>query len=515
VQRIELPIKVPGPGKVTAKAELYPAKGDKPLFSAESPGQVPPPIALPPVSPTHWVLEDGPPKIEGRIDIAVSDARREGATLTATVRDVSGKTLASWSSSGRPIVDGYNDFVIEGQSIAPGDYTIVAELTPRDGKPITAEQPWHVIPRRLAEVTINSAGFPVYDSKAIYPLGIFNGGKFKEQGEAGFTVTHAYNAARLEEGGRSADQSALNFLDGSGANGMKMLLMVPMNPVIRGDWDLVRRRVRMFRNHPALLAWDEEEGFGRGDFKADTLKTLYKLLKEEDPHHPFMVGDPRDVVGRVRGKPDFFPNDEMDMGMWWWYPFPLQARAANALEGEEASGGDVLALPAFLTHTDTTKPLWVGVQSYKKGDKSRYPTPEEYRCQGYLGVVGGAKGLMWYGGSVTGGLFLAPEEGHFDALKKVAHELHELSPAILAPSLEAPTVAPANATISTMLKPFADGFVLIAVNRSSKAVDAVMSSPQISGPASVMFEKHDVKVDGHSIKDHFEPLAVHVYQLKK
>ena len=62
----------------------------------------------------------------------------------------------------------------------------------------------------------------------------------------------------------------MRFLEDSGANGMKMVLMVPMRLVIQGDWDGVRRRVRMFRNHPGLLAWDEEEGFARGDFKPDT-----------------------------------------------------------------------------------------------------------------------------------------------------------------------------------------------------------------------------------------------------
>ncbi len=37
---------------------------------------------------------------------------------------------------------------------------------------------------------------------------MFNGGKFKEQADAGFTVTHAYNAARIEGDPMAADDNA-------------------------------------------------------------------------------------------------------------------------------------------------------------------------------------------------------------------------------------------------------------------------------------------------------------------
>ena len=61
--------------------------------------------------------------------------------------------------------------------------------------------------------------------------------------------------------------------------------------------------------------------------------------------------------------------------------------------------------PSFLVKRNTDKPIWVGVQSYNKGGpKNRYPTPAEYRAQAYLSIIHGAKGLMWYGGSVEGGI---------------------------------------------------------------------------------------------------------------
>jgi hypothetical protein len=200
----------------------------------------------------------------------------------------------------------------------------------------------------------------------------------------------------------------MDFLDNSHANGMRAIMLIPRQLLFAENWDGVRRRVRMFRNHPGLLAWDEEEGLARGDIKIDVLAKLRSVLREEDPHHPLMVGDAKDVIGRIeKERRDFFPLPYMDLGMWWWYPIPLATGASpNALEGDEGKPGtNELVPPSWLVNRNTDKPLWAGVQSYKKSpDKvpgARYPNPTEYRAQAYIALLDGAKGLMWYGGSVT------------------------------------------------------------------------------------------------------------------
>jgi hypothetical protein len=275
----------------------------------------------------------------------------------------------------------------------------------------------------------------------------------------------------------------------------------------------------MFRNHPALLAWDEEEGLARGDMKPETLAQIRRILREEDPHHPLMVGDSRDVIGRVTDRSNFFPLDHMDLGMWWWYPFPLplaaKAAPGDALQGEEPLGSNELAPPVFLTQRNTGKPLWVGVQSYKKPNKgARYPTPAEYRAQAYIALLHGAKGLMWYGGSVTGGLYLAPDEGHWNDLKKLATELKELSPVLMAPSQPAPTFAPATVSLSVALKRAVGRTVLIAVNRGTTAIDVSFSLPNLqSAPLPVLSENRTVTITDGVLRDHFEPFAVHIYEL--
>ncbi len=519
-QRIDVPIAMPKPGKVKATATIARDAKAKPIFTEDRNALMPPPMVLYPPVPTHWAVEDGKPHLECKVDLATTDQQRAGAVIRAEVRDGSGKAIAAWMSDrAKGVADGVTDFAFDVPQIPEGDYKLVVSLQSPSGSPLSVERTYSVIPRRRAKVTINSAGYCEYDGKAIFPLGIFNGGKFKEQGDAGFTVTHTYNASRISNNQRPEDAEAERWLNESDANGMKLMLMVPMKHVFAGDWDAVRRRVRLFRNHPGLLCWDEEEGFARGDFKPDTLKTLRQIISEEDPNHPFMVGDPKEIVSHIKDRSNFFPLDEMDMGMWWWYPFPLQARAADALEGEEASKGDVLDLPVFLTRANTTKPIWLGVQAYKKNDKSRYPTSEEYRSQAYLGVIHGARGLMWYGGSVTGGIFVekaTPQETHWDDLKKLARELHDLSGVFMAPTVETPKASPETLPVDVCIKQSGPRLVMIAASRSTKDAEVRIASPRIkTGGVKVLSENRDLRAAEGSIADHFAPLAVHVYELTR
>lgn len=526
MQRVQVPIKVLSRGSSKLTASLFLPGQDKALWSEERTVVVPPPLVLAPLIPTHWAREDGTPRLAGEIDLAVTADERAGARLTARLLDGQNQERAVWSSDAagttkRGPLEGTNHFGLSAPGLPAGSYRVVVQWQPRQGQAISVEQPWEIISRRQARVTLNENGYLEQDGKVIFPLGIFNGGaRMQEMGEAGFTVSHAYNAIYVEPGEKPNDQRVKKFLDDSEKAGLRMLFLVPMKFAIAGDWEAFRRRIRMFRNHPALLAWDEEEGLARGDMKLETLTKIRQILREEDPHHPLMIGDARDVIGRVTDRSNFFPIDQMDLGMWWWYPFPLppasapgKAQPGDALQGEEAVQRNELVPPTFLTRRNTHKPLWVGVQSYKKPNKeARYPTPTEYRAQAYLAFMHGAKGLMWYGGSVTGGLYLAPEEGHWNDLKTLARELKQMAPILMSPSIAAPTFLSAEAPISVALKRAPGRLVLIAANRGATAVDVAFALPKIAAPIPVLFENRTVTADT-TLRDRFEPYAVHIYEL--
>jgi hypothetical protein len=514
-QRVGIPLEMNQRGQRKLTAELL-DKGDKVISSEERNVVIPPPIVLLPPSPTHWAVEDGAPTIDGEIQLAMADGDRDGATINVKLLDASKQARGEWGAErGKQLPDGIITYQIKAPKLPVGDYTLVAEFTPKSGKALTGEQPWAVIPRALAKTTINSDGYCVIDGKVIFPLGIFNGGKFKEQADAGFTVSHAYNAMRVYPGVKADDQNAKNFLDHTYENGMHACAMVPIEFAYVGQWDEFRQRIRKFRNHPGLLCWDEEESLARGTTTMEVLAKMRQIVAEEDPNHPMMVGDARDAITRVPDRSNFFPLKYMDLGMWWWYPIPLQKRAGAALEGEEASASDEMTPPEFLVKRNTDKPIWVGVQSYKKNEKSRYPNYTEYRAQAYIALIHGAKGLMWYGGSVTGGIFLNPKEGNWEDLKKVARELNDMIPVFLSPTGDAPKFAPASAPMSVMLKKTKDGPVLIVANRGASAIEVTFDVSQHSGSAKVLNENRSVRVSDGKLKDKFEPYEVHVYSLLK
>ncbi len=531
VQTVPVPVEFTKRGKIEVEIALTRPRQPTEAFSYKTEVKIPRPIELDPPIPTHWAIEDGPAKISGDLWTALKPQFASGAKLTVSLMAQSGQTLASWSSQE---IHRHETFELSGPVLAEGTYQVIASVQPSVGKAIRASQPLVVIPRRLAKVTIDDQGWCVYDGKEILPLGIFNGGPPKELAEAGFTITHSYNAVSVKPHERPDDQSAKAFLDATERAGMKACMMVPLKFAQDGEWDAFRRRIRMFRNHPGLLCWDEEEGLARGDWTMATLEKVRQILKEEDPNHPFMVGDARDVVYRVKDRSNFFPLNEMDMGMWWWYPLPMSAKPhIDPLEGVEVSGLQ-LTPPSFLTLARTNKPIWVGVQAYNKGLKAkrengkymevekedakgmRFPTPTEYRAQAYIALAEGAKGLMWYGGYVTGGV-LRPwnkEAGHWNYLKSLASELHSLQDVLMGKTLEKPSVEPAKAPVSVELKRSAKRLVLIVVNRGPDAVELKLSSREIkAGPVQVIHEKRTVTAQGGSLSDAFGPYATHVYEL--
>jgi hypothetical protein len=124
---------------------------------------------------------------------------------------------------------------------------------------------------------------------------------------------------------------------------------------------------------------------------------------------------------------------------------------------------------------------------------------------------------MWYGGSVTGGIFIGdnPKEGHWEDLQKVVGEIHSLSEVLMSPSVDPPTVSP-DAPISTMLKRAPDRLVLVAVNRGPDATEVTLSSPRLTnGSAKVLHENRTVRISGGALRDRFDPYGVHVYELSR
>jgi hypothetical protein len=375
-------------------------------------------------------------------------------------------------------------------------------------------------------VIIGHDGFLRIDGKPHFPIGLYSASSFPEMGKAGFTATHSYQITTGEANlaVNPTDARLKDILDRSWTNGMRMMVELPRKAIEKAQWAQVRRRIETFRNHPGLLCWGSEERVARGVAPLKNVRALYELVHELDPNHPLVLGDTRDVIKKLQvDRRDFFPDDCMDIGIWWWYPIPLHTPDGNGLEGNEKNGG-VLEPPSWLATTHSKKPLWIAIQSYEKPLKdARFPTPEEYRCMAYLSIINGVKGLWFYTGSgqrdwqgKPAGLLNKPKEAHWDYVQKLVRELRDLETVITArPATDKITITPSDAPVEFATREVNGELYLLAANKSGRAQKVRFNSSALTGKkVGVLNEKHEATLQNDALEDSFTPYGVHVYGIR-
>jgi hypothetical protein len=374
-----------------------------------------------------------------------------------------------------------------------------------------------------SKIQVLSDGFLSINLQPHFVIGLYQSGHLEEMAEAGFSGTHNYSfsAGEADEPVNSTDERLRVALDRNATNGLRMMVELPRKAIEKGKWDQVRHRIEAFRNHPGLLCWGSEERVARGLTSLTNIIQLYHLVHELDPNHPLVLGDTKDVIKKLQvDRRDFFPDQAMDIGIWWWYPIPLKDKDEN---GVDLGAKKLLQPPAWLTTTWSKRPLWIAIQSYQhKSQDGRFPTPAEYRCMAYLSIINGVKGIWFYTGSgqkdfegKPAGILNKPVEGRWDYIKSLVHELREFSPVIMSPKpLGMANVSPAKSPVEFTLREVGGTNYLIAANKSPQPQTVTFRGSVLKNRnVKVLFEEHRANVRGDALKDQFEGFGVHVYQL--
>ncbi|HZM03507.1 MAG TPA: hypothetical protein VFC44_10810, partial [Candidatus Saccharimonadales bacterium] len=480
-----------------------------------------PPLTLYPPCPYYQLAGEG--QGETRVDARVNldPSKAAGLKMRLELVDSAGASLLTRQAE----FSGQNaagvDFKVPVQT--PAVFLAKAQLIDSSGQSLGDSQyEIHVIPSGQSKVTTGADGFLRVNGQPNFPIGMYSCGHFEEMAAAGFSATHSY-AITIGEASdpiNSQDGQLAELLDKSWANGMKMMVELPRKAIEKADWFQVRRRILTFRYHPGLLCWGSEERVARGAAPLKNMAALYSLVHELDLDHPLVLGDTRDVIQHLQtDRRNFFPDDCMDAGIWWWYPFPDKEIGSN---GAPAT----LEPPSWLVTTLSKKPLWIAVQSYQKPNRdARFPTPEEYRYQAYLSIIDGVKGLFFYTGSgqrdfdgKPAGLLNKPKAAHWDYVQKLVTELRQQSSMFMAPvGHEKIEFSPSSAPVEFTLRDFNGSFYLIAANKSFRAQSVTFKGNALEGKsAEVLGEgsRLGVRVQGSTLTDEFPPLGVHIYQFK-
>lgn len=521
-RELKLPVNLTGTGDHAYKISLHDESGNS-VRVLQGKFHTDGPLALYPACPCYQLVGEG--NGETRIDahVNVNPARLTGLKLTVEVSDATGKQIEQGMA--KVSRDGSAGLNFQLPVQAPGVYDITARLVDLTGKEIaTAKSDVHVVPPGEARVTLQPDGFLNVAGKTNFPIGMYSCAHYEEVGKAGFTVTHNYGitTGEAEDSINRNEAELKELLDRSWANGMRMMVELPRKAIEQAKWQQVRRRIETFRHHPGLLCWGSEERVARGVAPLANIVALYQLLHKLDPDHPLVLGDTKDVIQKLQvDRRDFFPDPAMDVGIWWWYPIPVKSDDANALEGLEKTGG-LMQPPSWLTTTHSKKPLWIAIQSYQKPNKeSRFPTPEEYRCQAYLSIINGVKGLFFYTGTgerdyqgKSAGLLNKPEAGHWDYVQQLVRELSEFSPVIMAPHAAAKLeMSPAGVPVEFTERELDGKLYLVAANKSDRPQKVCFSGAALKGrKVQVLYETHQLEMEGKSLTDDFPAFGVHVYR---
>jgi Uri superfamily endonuclease len=444
--------------------------------------------------------------------------------LATSLRDASGKEIAQST-----IDASRGEFVgtkLRVPTTAEAFYTISVRLLARNGAEVdSGETDVHVHPSADSIVTTQPNGFLRVAGQPEFPIGMYSCSHYDEMAPAGFSATHSYSITLGDAADpiNDHDVDVKRLLDLNAKYHMRMMVELPRHAIEKARWAQVRRRIETFRNHPGLLCWGSEERVARGEAPLKNIVALYKLVHDLDPNHPLILGDTRDVIQHLMvDRRNFFPNQAMDAGIWWWYPIPLDGADGEPLNGQEKPA-KLLEAPAWLTTTTSKKPLWIAIQSYQHPKKdARFPTPAEYRCMAYLSIINGVRGLWFYTGSGQkdfygrpAGLLNKPEEGHWDYVKKLVRELQELSPVIMSPNVSGIFQSPANPAIEFSTHDLDHKLYLFAANKSSQMQTAHFTSAKFAEKrARVLYEDHTATINGTSLTDTFEPFGVHVYAIQ-
>ncbi|HEY3913061.1 MAG TPA: hypothetical protein VGN61_01135 [Verrucomicrobiae bacterium] len=474
----------------------------------------PPPLTLYPACPCYLLVGEG--NGQTRIDATVNldPALRSGSVVRIELIDSVGTTLqtASVSASAGGIVG----TTLQVPVAAVAKFYINALLLDSNGKQIgKAATDVHVCPPDQARVEIGPDGFLRVAGKPEFPIGLYSAAHYGQIAKAGFTVTHNYEITTGEAADpiNPNDARLKELLDQSWANGMRMMVELPRHAVEQAAWTQIRRRIETFRHHPGLLCWDSEERVARGKAPLKNIAELYQLVHSLDPDHPFVLGDSRDLSkNMLKDRRNFFPDTDMDAGIWWWYPIPLRTNQP------------LLEPPSWLTATATKKPLWIAIQAYvQPWEHSRYPTPAEYRSMAYLSIINGVKGLFFYTGSgerdfhhKPAGLLNQPEHSHWDYVQTLLHELHEVTPIIMAPTAGVHVaLSPSDAPVDFTTREFGGKLYLIAANKSVNPQTVKFAAPELAGRhVELLYEPRPAAIEGNALNDTFEPLGVRVYKFE-
>jgi len=397
------------------------------------------------------------------------------------------------------------------------------------------------------KVTINNDKVLEINGKKVFPIGFTMApapGMKAPNGNDGLKELHAAGGSFLRTGpngnARWNDkyiEQEQKWFDAAADAGMYCLpWLKELSTIDPGEEKLeamLKKVVERFKDHPAMGCWKGADEPEWGFEYVDPMLHARKLVRDWDSNHPmWIVHAPMGTIDSLRRY-----NDTMDITGQDIYPIAYPPGAHSRLPNRELSlVGDHTRLMQEVVYEQ--KPIWMTLQIAWSGaaraDRTlRMPTLAQERFMAYEAIINGARGLIYFGGSLP--TTLSPQDkklgwnwGWFDVnLRPLLSEINQnsaLYPALVARQSEIPIrcrregipFAPEK-DIELLVREVDDEVFLLACNRGTQTLQVnFLQIPPVKPEVEVMFEgPRKVRVEQHVLSDFFGPYEVHVYRMKR
>jgi hypothetical protein len=175
------------------------------------------------------------------------------------------------------------------------------------------------------------------------------------------------------------------------------------------------------------------------------------------------------------------------------------------------------------------KPVWLTLQVawsgvIKPGKTLRFPTFPEQRFMVYQAIINGARGLIFFGGSLTASLSEVDRPYGWNwtywqrVLRPIIEEVGDRGPlaaALVAPDAKLPIKVRGGTGIEWCAREVGGELYLLACSREPQktALIEFTGLPATAGEADVLYESpRKITASNGAFKDWFAPYEVHVYR---
>lgn len=440
----------------------------------------------------------------------------ERLALRVSVVDASNRVVATGEDTairGKPWANARVDLPDAG----PGEYrTVVTLVNTKTREELGRE----VLRFRIADegttrptVYIDEHNRCIVDGEPYFPLGMYIGESPASETalrDMGKFSASKFNCVMMYGINNGTPDQIRAYLDAVNSYGRKIIYSVKdiypgstWEVKSVGEWtgveQILQGVVSTFKDHPAVLAW-----YLNDELSGDRLPQIadhYSKIKAIDPNHPI------------------------------WQVLYLGQRTADHVASTDALGIDHYPVPAapitnfYLATADVrravlgARAMWMVPQGSSQGayhgkPDVRHPTFEETMCMSYLGLIHGARGLIYY--SFFDLKRTANGDAHWEVLKKVSEEMQRIKPIVL--GIDVPhgrSVSASDDRIHVLTREVDGDLFVLAANPHKDTVKALFRIGPDAGVTRVeaTADARLSAVTRNSFTDEIESYGVRVYRL--